>query len=231
MGATMRNRAVAAAFVGVVLVACGGQAGIGSPLSAVIGNAACPELRGNAMNASFDEDARANATVRAFVTASGDLADVAARARAEVFTACERMADDLDIPQSERRGIRTDDDNAVTSACGAVAARIDAILKQGASAGLRADVTPPQCEVNGQAEASCKAQCNAHGSAQGTARGQAQNATASGAAAGSARAQAHCNGSCKAHADLTAHCTEAQGQDPRQREHRRDGEGRRDAPA
>ena len=54
--------------------------------------AACPELGGDAMNASFDENARANATIGAFVQAAGDLARVAARAEAEVGSACERMA-------------------------------------------------------------------------------------------------------------------------------------------
>lgn len=207
----MPNAIFAAGTVAAVLVATSGcmrnEIGFGSPLAAAIGNAACPELRSGAMNASFDEDVRANATIRAFVTASGDLAETAARVEADVFMACERMADDLDVDDAARRP-KNDKDSKVTASCNAVAARIDAILKQGATARVRADVTPPQCEVNGAAEASCRAQCNAQGSASGTARGRAQNDQASGAARGTASADARCESSCKAHADLTARCTE-----------------------
>jgi hypothetical protein len=208
---TMRKGVFAAGIVGIVLVATNGcagyAAGTGSPLAAAIGDVACPELRSGAMNASFDEDARANATIRAFVTASGDLAETAARVQADVFMACERMANDLGIDDAARRP-KNDQDSKVAASCNAVAARIDAIMKQGATARVRADVTPPQCQVNASAEASCRAQCNAQGSASGNAQGQAQNNQASGSARGTASADARCESSCKAHADLTAQCSE-----------------------
>src|SRR5687767_8055831 len=126
MRSSLGKNAFAAGFVGLLLVACGGAIGTGSPLAAVLGNAACPELKGGAMSATFDEDARANATIKAFVTASGDLAEVAMKVQADVFTACERMADDLGIPEGDRRRASKNDDDKVTSSCGAVAARIDA---------------------------------------------------------------------------------------------------------
>jgi hypothetical protein len=211
MGTKIGRGALAAGIVGMVLVAtngCGGYAaGTGSPLAAALGNAACPELRSGAMNTSFDEDARANATIRAFVTASGDLAETAAKVEAEVFMACERMAEDLGIEEAARRP-KLEESSKVTASCNAVAARIDAISKKGANARVRADVTPPRCQVNGSAEAACRAQCNAQGSASGNAQGQAENAQASGSARGSATADARCVSSCKAHADLTAQCSE-----------------------
>src|SRR5690242_17981798 len=121
---TVSKGVFAIGFVGMVLVAtggCGGYAtGTGSPLAAALGNAACPELRSGAMNASFDEDARANATIRAFVTASGDLAETAARVEADVFMACERMANDLGIDEAARRP-RSDQDSKVAASCNAVA--------------------------------------------------------------------------------------------------------------
>jgi len=191
--------------LGAVLVAtaCNGEPGaigFGSPLSAAVGNAACPELRGGAMNASFEADAKANATIRAFVTASGDLAQVAAHVESDVAAACEHMADDLGIPNGERRP--HGNESQVTASCNAVGARIDAIMKQGAQAQVHADVTPPRCQVNASVDAQCRAQC----AAQGQAQGQVQNTQASGAASGEAR----CESACKAHADLTAQCTEAQ---------------------
>ncbi len=264
MRASIRNHVIAAGFVGFVLVACGGalgQPGSGTPLAGALGNAACPELRGGAMNANFDADARANATIRAFVTASGDLAEVAMRVQNDVFEACERMADDLGIPENERRP-RSDNDAKVSASCGAVGAKIDAILNKGVSAKIRADVTPPQCQVNAQAEAQCKGQCNAQvdpgnikatcapghlygkctgtctGTCNGACNGECQgstgaggqcNGTCKGTCSGDCKgncsvdfqepkcdlqgrapsADARCEGSCKAHADLTAQCTEA----------------------
>lgn len=65
--------------------------GAGGGAAEVLGEITCPELSGGAMNASFESDAKANGTIRAFVTASGDLASIAARVQAEVGAACERM--------------------------------------------------------------------------------------------------------------------------------------------
>jgi hypothetical protein len=205
---SVRKTAFAASTIGLVLVACGGRAngiGFGTPLAGAIGNAACPELTGGAMNATFEEDARANATIRAFVTASGDLASVAARVEADVFAACESMARDLGVPEDARRP--SGDQSKVAASCGAVGAKIDAIMKEGATARIRADVVPPRCAVNGSAAAACRSQCAAAASASGNAQGQAQNGRASGAAQGSASADARCEASCKAHADLTAACS------------------------
>src|SRR5688572_30759659 len=91
--------------VAMLLSACGGATGPGSAsaFSAVLGNAACPELQGGAMNANFDADARANGTIRAFVTAAGDLATVAARVEAEVAEACERIGRDIGVDSSAMR--------------------------------------------------------------------------------------------------------------------------------
>src|SRR6185436_12780659 len=95
-----------------------------------LASVACPELRGGAMNASFTADAKANATLRAFVQASGDLAEVAAKVEADVYEACRRMGGDLGVPadQMQPHG----DQNKVGAACGAVSARMDAILHAGA---------------------------------------------------------------------------------------------------
>jgi hypothetical protein len=259
---SLRRQATALAGVAFLVLACGGAMGTGSgsSLAGVLGDAACPELKGGAMNATFEADARANATIRAFVTASGDLAEVAAKVQADVTTACERMADDLGVPESERRGSGKDE-SRVAATCNAVVARIDAILKQGASASLRADYTPPQCQVNADVAAQCRGQCNAqvdpgnvkatcapghlygrctgtcNGTCSGACNGQCQGQTSGGGQcqgtcvgscsgdckgscsvefqepkcdvqARAPSADARCDGSCKAHADLTAQCTE-----------------------
>ncbi len=267
---------VVCGFVGAVVVACGGEFGAGGTGAAgALGNFACPELQGGAMNASFEADARANATIRAFVTASGDLQTIAAKAEAEVGVACERMGRDLGVPPEQMTPRQNE--GRVAAACNAVSARMDAILRTGVSASVKADVTPPQCEVHADAEAACKGACNvnvdpgyvkAHcepghlygrcegtcsgqcagtcnGECQGQCAGQAHAAAGSAAGAGQCAGQcngtckgtctadchgactvdfkepkcdvavkapsadAHCAGSCKAHAELTARCTEA----------------------
>ncbi len=262
-------------LVGSVVVACG-EFGAGGPGAAgALGNFACPELQGGAMNATFEADARANATIRAFVTASGDLQGIAAKAEAEVGAACERMGHDLGVPPEQMAPRQNE--GRVAAACNAVSAKIDAILHTGVSASLKADVTPPKCEVHAEAEAQCKGACavnvdpgyvKAHcepghlygrcegtcsgqcagtcnGECQGQCAGQGQAGAGGAAAAGHCAGQCngtckgtcsadchgactvdfkepkcdvavkapsadgHCEGSCKAHAELTAHCTEA----------------------
>ena len=87
---------------------------------------------------------------------------VAVAAETEVGTACQRIGRDLGVTDDEMAPRKDDSDsqNEVAVACNAVSARIDQILQQGASASLKTKVTPPQCEVQAEAEAACKAQCS-----------------------------------------------------------------------
>jgi hypothetical protein len=235
---TTARLAVVGSAVALVLVACGGEfGGAGMGAGTALGNFACPELQGGAMNATFEADARANATIAAFVTAAGDLQTVAARAEAEVGAACERMAADLGIPAAELAP--RENQSRVATACNAVSARMDAILKTGASASLKANVTPPQCEVHADAAAACNAACQVHvdpgyvkahcepghlygkcegtcsgtcsgtcnGECQGTCAGQAAAAPGASSAAGHCAGQ--CNGTCKGTCSADCHgaCT------------------------
>lgn len=144
--------------LGLLLLACGGVlAGTGSTGEA-IGDLACPELRAGAANASFDANASANATIRAFVTASGDLLAVAAKAEASAEHACTNIARDLGADASElaeRQG-----EKRVATVCRVAIARIDAVLAKGASARLEAKVTPPVCQARADVAANCKASCS-----------------------------------------------------------------------
>jgi hypothetical protein len=205
-------------------VACGGEfGGYGGGGAGGLGSFACPELQGGAMNAQFEADAKANATIRAFVTASGDLATLAERVEAEVGAACERMGRDLGVPP-EQMAPRPNE-GRVATVCNAVSAKIDAILRTGASAQIRAQYTPPQCQVDASVEGSCKAQCNinvdpgyvkAHcdpghlygrcegtcsgrcdGSCQGECQGACQGQTGAGGQC-SGQCQGTCRGTCSA---------------------------------
>lgn len=137
-------------FVAAVSVfSCAGGLG-----GSAFDTAVCPELGGGAMRGSFTADAKANASIRAFVQAAGDLDRLAAKVEADVSGACERMGRDLDIPAAQM-GMSTE------SKCAAVAAKIDAILKAGASVSMKANVTPPECKVSADAYAQCSGQCSA----------------------------------------------------------------------
>jgi hypothetical protein len=250
-------RAAAVLMTTATVTSCAALGGVGGGLDTAL----CPELAGGALRGNFAADARANGSVRAFVQASSDLSKLAVKVDAEVSAACERMGRDLGVSPGEMG-----DDTA--SKCGAVTAKIDAILRAGASAKLSASFTPPECKVSGDAYASCSGQCTAQvdpgsivancepgklsgtcegtcgGTCDGACRGDCDGACsvkdASGKCAGQCKgtcrgrcdatchakcegtwkaprceakvnapsAEAKCNASCKAHAEVTAQCSE-----------------------
>jgi hypothetical protein len=221
---SMRKRACVLGGVGFVVLACGELGGGGA--GGALGNYACPELQGGAASANFEADARANATIRAFVTASGDLAAAAARADVEIGGACERMGRDLGVPLEQmapRQG-----EARVSSTCNALAARMDAIMRGGASGWIRAQVTPPQCTTSAEVDAACRGTCTAnvdpgyvkancqpghlYGRCEGTCNGQCNgtcNGECQGACAGSSsaggRCAGQCNGTCRGSCNADCH--------------------------
>jgi hypothetical protein len=206
----LRGAALVVASMSVVSCAGLGAGGLDS--------LACPELAHGAMSANFTGEAKANATIRAFVQASGDLEQLAARAEAEVGAACERMGHDLGV---------SDMGSDTKSKCGAVSAKIDAILQAAGHASLKASFQPPECHANATATAECHGQCNAHldpgqvvancepaqlsghcegtcsggcdGSCHGDCEGECSAKGANGKCAG------HCKGTCHGHCDATCH--------------------------
>jgi hypothetical protein len=125
-----------------------------------LGATACPQLHGagSALGASYSADARASAKVGAFVQASKDLMNVSLQMEGEAAEACTRMGYDLGLSPAQmapRDGLG----GKAAGACGAAAARIDAILRQGMR--VSASVTPPQCQASASAEAQCQGSCSA----------------------------------------------------------------------
>src|SRR5579859_4289407 len=68
-----------------------------------LGEAACPELGGNAdaLHAQYAANAQMNAKIRAFVQAAKDLGAVAVQIEGEAAEACQRMAMDLGASPQE----------------------------------------------------------------------------------------------------------------------------------
>lgn len=249
-------RAAATALTVMSVASCASLGGLGG---GGLDGLACPELRGGALGASFTSDAKANATLRAFVQASGDLSTLSAKVEAEVGGACEKMGHDLGLTAAQMG-----DDTAAK--CNALNAKIDTILSAGAS--VKATFTPPVCNASAAAHAECSGQCSgtvdpgaiiAHcepaklsgtcegtcsgacdGACNGECQGECKARDANGKCAGACKGTCHgtcegschascqgtwkapscegsvtgpsanvkCNSSCKAHAELTAECSE-----------------------
>lgn len=246
-------------LVSASVFSCVGLGGLGGD---GLDTAMCPELGGGALRATFTADARANATIKAFVQAAGDLGRLAAKAEADVNGACSRMGADLGLSGAQM-GETTE------SKCAAVVGKMDAILKAGANASIKASYTPPACNVSAEARASCSGECSGKvdpgsivancepgklsgtcegtcggtcdGVCRGDCSGQCAAKDAQGKCAGQCKgtctgkceatchakctgtwkaphcdvkvnapsAEVKCDASCKAHAELTAECTEA----------------------
>jgi hypothetical protein len=199
-----------------------GNGGFGS-----VGAMACPELSaGDVLTASVSADARANGKIKTFMLAARDLAQVSAQVEAEAAEACLRMGADLGMAPAELAP-RNEPGGRASGACNAVAARIDAVLRQGLSVEVRA--TPPVCQASADAEARCQGACDvdvdpgqivAHcdparlsGYCQGTCGG-ACNGNCSGQCSGQCsaydaqgRCAGRCNGTCGGYCDAECHAS------------------------
>jgi hypothetical protein len=120
----------------------------------------CPQLvgSGDPLQASYSANARANAKIRTFVAASRDLVEVSVQAEGIASEACMRMARDLGIPDSQIQSNPDQPGGKAQGACSAVAARIDAIFREGLS--VQVTARPPACQANLQAKAQCEGACN-----------------------------------------------------------------------
>ncbi len=175
------------------LVASCNGGGLYGPLGAT-----CPQLSSNMdpLNAHFSADAEADGKVRAFVSAAKDLVTVSVQMQNEAAQACQRMGMDLGIPPAQMQAQSDDPGASAQAACNAVAARIDAIMRQGVQ--IRVQGYPPRCQANVQAKASCDAACNVQVSpAQIIA--QCQPGQLSGYCSGTCQGQCegNCNGQCQ----------------------------------
>ena len=153
----MLNRLAFAPFVaglGLVVASCDGGLGGG------LGQAACPQMRADAdaLSANYSADVRANAKIRAFMQAAKDIAAVSVQIESMAADACFRMGTDLGLRPDQMQPAQGPGGRA-KGACDALAIAIDGIFRQGIQ--VRATATPPQCQMNAQAEARCQGACSA----------------------------------------------------------------------
>lgn len=196
---------------------------------------ACPAMRGSAdpLQMNFSANAKANAKIKTFVSAAKDLRDVSLQMEAHATEACMRMGADLGLSPQEMSPRQGQDKEGARAqaACGALSARMDAILRQGIQ--VRVSVAPPQCQANLQAKAQCEGTCSAQidpgqivaqceparlsgycqgtctgrcdGNCNGQCNGQCTQVNAQGQCVG------QCNGTCSGSCDATCHAS-CQGQ-------------------
>lgn len=172
-----------------------------STLASIAGAVACPELTGggSAFGVRYTAKAELNAQIGAFVQAAKDLQRLSAQMDAEVTNACKKIGADIGVNPAAMQP--RENVGASTAACGAVRAQIDALLKGGVT--LKASYTPPKCNVDASAKASCDAKCKVEvdpgeivakcepgklsGRCQGTCKGQCEG-----------KCSGKCNGECTA---------------------------------
>jgi hypothetical protein len=121
--------------------------------------ATCPPLvSGDPLQAQFSANARANAKIRAFVSASKSLVEASVQMEALAAEACRNMGRDLGVAESAMQPRGDEDGGAAKAACGALSAKIDSILRSGIQ--VRVQATPPQCQANVEAKARCEGSCD-----------------------------------------------------------------------
>ncbi|HEY6560031.1 MAG TPA: hypothetical protein VI072_22255 [Polyangiaceae bacterium] len=204
-----------------VLASCAGAGKYG------VFGAACPQLTGSGdpLSMSYSANARASAKVAAFVAASKDLVELSIQMESMAAEACRRMGRDLGVPEAHMQPRSDNPGAAAEVACGALRARIDAILRDGVQ--IRAQATPPQCQADLQAKAQCQGRCDVAvdpgeivaqceparlsgfcqgrcvGRCEGRCNGECQGQCAATDAQG--RCVGACNGTCNGGCDATCH--------------------------
>jgi len=175
-----------------------------------LGGLACPYLvgEGNLLSAQISANARANAKIRTFLVAVRDLNHVSMQMEAQAAKACSNIGRDLGLTEAQLAPRGNNPGALAQSACNAAAMQIDGIMRQGIQ--IRVQVTPPQCQANISAKASCDAACNVEidpgeivarcepaylsGTCQGRCSGQCEGTC-----------QGQCQGMCTAH-DAQGNC-------------------------
>ena len=191
-----------AAVISSLLILLGScySGGIYGPLGA-----ACPALSAaDPLNVRVSQNAVADAKIRTFLAASHDLIAVSVQMENEVVDACRRMGADLGVNPAQMAASNPNQPGAVAqAACAAVSTRIDEILRQGFAVSVQA--SPPQCQANLQAKASCDGICSAVVDP-GRIVAECEPARLSGYCSGTCRGQcdANCQGRCQGQCSAVA---------------------------
>ena len=96
-----------------------------------------------------------------FLSATADFTGAAAELEGSLIAACEDMAEELGVPESELQG--TPGQPKVKAVCNPVSAKLEAELKDlraSAKLDIKVAATPPRCDAKVDAYAECVGQCD-----------------------------------------------------------------------
>jgi hypothetical protein len=161
---------------------------------------------------------------KAFVTASVNLAAIAAQAEVSVLAACKAIDVDLAIPDtwSAMKSDGGSSDAETAEACKQAANKMKAVLESDASAGCALVVSRGYCFVDEQAQVKCESTCTGMTTCMAgdittlcspaELTGECDGSCKAGAACeGSATAEAQCKGACEAHCNGTCDASPCHG--------------------
>jgi hypothetical protein len=140
------------------------------------------------------------------MTAARDLNGLSLQMESEATTACRNMGHDLGLSDMQMAPQSGNPGASAQAACNAVSMQIDGILRQGIQ--VRVQATPPQCQANLNAKASCDASCSAQVDP-GAIVAQCQPARLSGMCQG--RCTGQCDGTCQGQCQGTCMARDAAG--------------------
>jgi len=183
--------------LGLGLSELGCTALLGEQGAALAGAAACPEWgSGNAIGATFTENAELNTDIAVFVQAAADMRALTNEIETEVVTACKKIGADIGLT-AEQMAPKDGVGGGMEGACNPVSAKIGEIISAAADAKLTVSFEPPNCQVTADVTAECAAQCKVDIDP-GEIIARCSQAELSGTCEGTCKGQCDgvCNGSC-----------------------------------
>ncbi|WP_235880014.1 hypothetical protein [Polyangium aurulentum] len=163
----------------------------------------CDEFgRGDIKALSFKGDAKADGKVKAFLQASYDINKVTVEMEQGLIASCSELGKNLGMSGGDLKA-EAGGGKGAEKVCGAVAAKIQGIMKANADAKLAVEFDPPKCYADVEGMAQCLDQCGSP-----IEPGKLEASCEGGEISGKCDAQckgkctvdagAQCNGTCKA---------------------------------
>lgn len=143
-----------------LLVNCGSMpGGAPGPLGSIADSAGCPELaNGDIGKIKLEGGAEVEGRVKGFLEASYALDKMTVELEGSLIAACSQLGKDLGMAEGDLKAEKGGGKGA-DKVCGAVSAKIDAMMKANAAAQITVAVDPPQCYVPVDFMTKCLGEC------------------------------------------------------------------------
>ena len=119
----------------------------------------CDEFdSGNFAKLKFKGGAKVEGKIKGFLNASFSLNKAMVEMETNLIASCGELGKAIGMPAGELKA-KVDGGKGAEKVCGAVAEKVEAMMKANASAQISIDVDPPKCYVPIEAMASCLGEC------------------------------------------------------------------------